>query len=87
MIRQTGCSCRTRTWAALIDRLSHIYTGEVAPLYVLRYGLHEKHTGYRVDPIAIASIFGLLTMEELDRRLDGKLDSVLFSHYVAISTA
>lgn len=75
-------TCPDQTRAALIDRLSYLHTGEMVPFYIMRYGFYEGHTDYRADPIAIASIFGLLTVEELDRKLDGGLDSVLFSHYV-----
>ncbi len=45
------------------------------------YGDYEGHTGYRADPIAIACIFGLKSLEELDIVFDGNLDKVLTMHF------
>lgn len=56
--------------------------GEMQPFYILRYGFYEGHIAWRTDPIAIASIFGLRSIEELEASFPNKLDQVLFGHYL-----
>jgi len=51
--------------SALMDRLSHIRTGEMVPFFITRYGFYEGHTPYRAEPAAIAFIFGLKSLEEI----------------------
>jgi hypothetical protein len=65
----------------LIEKLSRMHTGEMEPYYIMRYGFYEGHTIYRVDPIAIAFIFGLLSLEEIDLELNGEIFTTLTSHY------
>lgn len=65
----------------LIRKLSHILTGEMEPYYVMRYGFYEGHTDYRVDPIAIAFIFGLKSLEEIEAAFPGQLHEVLTSRF------
>ena len=64
-----------------IKKLSHIHTGEMEPYYVMRYGFYEGHTKYRVDPIAIALIFGLKSLEDIDNSFDRKLDRIMVRHF------
>jgi hypothetical protein len=52
------------------------------PYYVMRYGFYEGHTDYRVDPIAIAFIFGLKRLEEIERAFPGELHKTLTSHFI-----
>jgi len=59
--------------SALVKKLSHIHTGEMVPYYIMRYGFYEGHTGYRADPIAIAWIFGLKSLEQIEAAFEGKL--------------
>ena len=66
----------------LEERLSFFNTGEMEPQYIMRYGFYEGHTGWRTDPIAIAFIFGLRTLEELDRIFEGNLYEVLTQHFI-----
>jgi len=48
----------------------------------MRYGFYEGHTeAYRCDPIAIAFIFGLQSIEEIDIAFDGNLLNKLLKHY------
>jgi len=68
--------------AALKTMLSGMTSGEMEPFYIVRYGFYEGHTPWRVDPIAIASIFGLRSLEEIERAFPGKLADALFSHHV-----
>ena len=63
--------------ATLVRKLSHILTGEMEPYYVMRYGFYEGHTDYRVDPIAIAFICGLRSLEEIEAAFPGQLHQVL----------
>lgn len=64
----------------LISKLSYIFTGEMVPYYVMRYGFYEGHTDYRADPIAIAFIFGLKTLEEIEAAFPGKIYEALTTH-------
>jgi len=61
--------------------LSVINTGEMEPQYIMRYGFYEGHTFWRTDPIAISFIFGLKSLEELNRLFEGKLYEVLTQAY------
>lgn len=66
----------------LIHLLSTVHIGEMAAFYIMRYGFYEGHTGYRADPIALAFIFGLRSIEELDKAFEGKLYQALTDHHV-----
>ena len=65
----------------LIKKLSHILMGEMEPYYVMRYGFYEGHTSYRADPIAIAFIFGLKSLEEIENAFQGNLYRALTKHF------
>ena len=65
----------------MIEKLSHILTGEIEPYYVMRYGFYEGHTSYRVDPIAIAFIFGLKSIEEIEKVFEENLYEALTDHF------
>ncbi len=69
--------------AELLQKLSHINMGEMEPYYVMRYGFYEGHTGYRADPFAIAFIFGLRTIQEIETAFPGRLDETLSAHFTA----
>jgi len=43
------------------------------PYYIMRYGFYEGHTDYRADPIAIAFIFGMRSLEEIEAAFEGRL--------------
>ncbi|MFC1554545.1 hypothetical protein ACFL7D_07925 [candidate division KSB1 bacterium] len=66
---------------AFIKKLTFIHTGEMVPYYVMMYGFYEGHTDYRADPVSIAFIFGLKTIEELHSFFDGDLYNVLNEHF------
>jgi len=68
--------------AELSDGLFTLHTGEMVPFYIQRYGFYEGHTLWRVDPIAIAFIFGLRTLDEIEAAFPGNLDKVLAGHFV-----
>lgn len=65
----------------LIKKLSQIHTGEMMPYYIMRYGFYEGHSDYRADPIAIAFIFGLRTLEQIETAFEGRLYEALTQHF------
>jgi hypothetical protein len=69
----------------LISRLTRLQTGEMQPYYVMRYGFYEGHTSWRVDPVAIAFIFGLKSLTEIEAAFPGELHEVLTSHFCGAS--
>ena len=65
----------------LVKRLSTLSIGEMVTYYAKWYGFYEGHTGWRADPIAIAFIFGLKDLEEIDAAFDGTLYDALTKHF------
>ncbi|MEE4310424.1 MAG: hypothetical protein V2J62_01030 [candidate division KSB1 bacterium] len=65
----------------LIEKLSFIHTGEMVPYYINWYGFYEGHTSFRADPLAIASVFGLKSIEDLETHFPGRLYEVLTGHF------
>ena len=57
--------------------LTTIHTGEMVPFYIMRYGFYEGHVPYRADPVAIASLFGLMSVAEIDAALGGELPAIM----------
>jgi hypothetical protein len=57
----------------LINYLFNIHTGEMVFFYINRYGFYEGHTEYRVDPVSVALIFGIRTIEDVHRACAGDL--------------
>ena len=69
--------------ADLKYKLTHLDFSEMLPFYVMRYGFYEGHTQYRCDPIAIAFIFGLKSLVEIDHTFEGNLYDILSTHFVS----
>jgi hypothetical protein len=67
--------------AALLKKLSYLHIGEMAPYYIMRYGFYEGHADYRADPVAIAWIFGLRSLEQIEAVFGDRLDDVLKQHF------
>ena len=65
----------------LFRMISTIHFGEMAAFYAMRYGFYEGHTNYRADPIAVAFIFGLRSIEEIENAFEGNLYKVLKDHF------
>jgi hypothetical protein len=63
-----------------VTRLSCIHTSEMVPYYVTRYGFYEGHTEYRADPIAIAYVFGIKSLSEIEAVFSGRLPASLTTH-------
>lgn len=70
-----------KSMARLIGTLSRIDTGEMAFYYIMRYGFYEGHTDFRTDPVAVAFIFGLRSLEEIENAFERNLDKVLNEHF------
>jgi hypothetical protein len=68
-------------WNAFVHRLTTIETGEMEPHYIQWYGFYEGHTGWRADPIALAFVFGLRSLEEIEAAFPGRLPEVLTAHF------
>jgi len=65
----------------MIKRLSEIMTGEMEPMYIMRYGFYEGHSGWRTDPVTIAFIFGLKSLKKIEACFPGRLDKILTTHF------
>lgn len=68
----------------LLNKLSAFNTGEMQPQYIMRYGFYEGHTYWRTDPIAIAFIFGLKSLEEIENAFPSMLYDMLHLHFTAL---
>lgn len=71
--------------AKMEEKLTRFHFSEMVPYYIMRYGFYEGHTGYRADPIAVARIFGLKSLEEIEEAFQGSLYNNLFKHYTDFS--
>ena len=65
----------------LKEKLTRFHFSEMVPYYIMRYGFYEGHTDYRADPIAIACIFGLKSVEEIENAFRGRLYKTLTNHF------
>ena len=70
-----------RQFEQLEQTLSVIHFSEMLPYYIMRYGFYEGHTDYRSDPLAIAFVFGLKTLEAIEATFPGRLYEVLTDHF------
>ncbi len=68
--------------AGMIAHLTELMTGEIEPFYIFRYGFYEGHTEWRTDPIAIAFMFGLRSIDAIEAAFTGRLDQMLARHFV-----
>ena len=62
-------------------KISYIHTGEMALYYINRYGFYEGHTDFRAEPLSIAFIFGIRTLEEIHQATNGDLFGHLTNHF------
>jgi hypothetical protein len=69
---------------AFQKHLTFINTGELQPQYIMRYGFYEGHTFWRADPVAIAFVFGIKSLAEIEAVFPGKLYEVLTNHFTVI---
>lgn len=61
----------------LVLALTRLRTGEMQPHYITWYGFYEGRTPWRTDPIAIALVFGLRTLEQIEAAFPGRLHDVM----------
>jgi hypothetical protein len=66
---------------AMVKALTNIRMGEMVPYYIMRYGFYEGHTDYRADPLAIAFMFGLRSLKDIEEAFPGKLYAALTAHF------
>jgi len=81
-LREHYPHCDPDRWNNLYGTLTRIWTGEMEPHYVQWYGFYEGHTAWRVDPVGIASVFGLRSLEELDAVFPRYLEDVVRDHHL-----
>jgi len=65
----------------LIEILTHLHVSEMTPFYIMRYGFYEGHTSYRADPIAIAVVFSLKSIKDIDVSFNNDLYNILNQHF------
>ncbi len=65
----------------LKKKLTNLDFSEMLPYYIMRYGFYEGHTNFRCDPVAIAFIFGIKSIAEIDIATKGELYNTLTNHY------
>lgn len=75
----------TQQMTELEEKISKIHFSEMIPYYINRYGFYEGHTYYRSDPLAIAFIFGLKSLEEIEDAFDGILYETMVEHFTVNS--
>lgn len=80
-LNQAYAHLSTAQRKAMVGRLTRLRTGEMQPYYIMRYGFYEGHTAYRVDPIALATIFSLKSLMEIEQAFSAELDQVLTRHF------
>ena len=56
-------------------------SGRIRTGDIMRYGFYEGHTDYRADPIAVAWIFGLRSLEQIEATFEGNLYNILVQHF------
>ncbi|MBN1562000.1 hypothetical protein JW998_17235 [candidate division KSB1 bacterium] len=71
----------TSQFDVMKQRLTTIFTGEMEPQYIMRYGFYEGHAGWRTDPIAVAFIFGLKDLEDIEASFPGRLHEILTAEF------
>lgn len=69
-------------FSKLVKTLTTINFSEMLPYYIMRYGFYEGHTDYRADPIAIAWIFNLKSIEDIEDALPHKLYDTFNTHLI-----
>ena len=62
-------------------KISTLHTGEMVPYYINRYGFYEGHTDFRAEPLSIAFIFGIRSLEEIHHASGGDLHGYLTRHF------
>jgi hypothetical protein len=67
---------------ALVQSLTCVRSGDMEPFYITWYGFYEGATPWRTDPVALAFIFGLRTLEQIDAAFPGRLYDLMMIRFV-----
>lgn len=71
----------SKQFANLLKNVSHFHTSEMVFFYINRYGFYEGHNEYRPDPITVAIVFGLTSIEKVHRVSGDDLYSYFNTHF------
>jgi len=71
----------------LMELLSRMNTSQMEPFYIVRYGFYEGRTDWRTDPLAIAFMFGLHSLAEIEAAMPGKLPKTMTANCVKVQPA
>ena len=58
---------------AFVRSLTRIRSGDMEPFYMTSYHFYEGRTLWRTDPIALAFVFGLRTIQQIEAALPGRV--------------
>ena len=81
VLRNSYVSLTDDKFKFMIDKLTHLHISEMSPFYIMRYGFYEGHTSFRAEPLAVAIIFGLKTVNEIDTLFNRDLYTLLNQHF------
>jgi hypothetical protein len=73
---------RAEEMAALVRSLTCIRSGDMEPFYITAYGFYEGTTPWRTDPVALAFVFGLRTLEQIETAFPGRLYGLMMARFV-----
>jgi hypothetical protein len=71
-----------REMHALVQSLTCVKSGDMEPFYITRYGFYEGATPWRTDPVALAFVFGLRTLEQIEAAFPGRLYDLMMTRFV-----
>lgn len=81
LLRNSYVSLTEDRFRFMIDKLTHLHISEMSPFYIMRYGFYEGHTSFRAEPLAVAIIFGLKPINEIDTLFNKDLYTILNQHF------
>lgn len=65
----------------LKNLISYFHSSELVFFYINRYGFYEGHTEYRPDPITVALVFGLTSIEDAHLACGSDLYNYFDTHF------
>lgn len=71
-----------RTDNETVRALARIRSGDMEPYYISWYGFYEGRTPWRTDPIALAFVFGLRTIQQVEAALPGRVHRLVMARHV-----
>jgi hypothetical protein len=66
----------------LVRSLTRIRSGDMEPFYITWYGFYEGKTMWRTDPVALAFVFGLRTIRQIEAALPGQVHRLVMARSV-----